>query len=360
MSENKERSLTAYIKWLCGLFALLASALILIAALVIWVDPFFHYHDPIEGFPYQIDHQLSQNPGMARHFSYDSVLLGSSMTVNFEADWFRELLGRNLIKLCYNGAYPHDNFNIMREIDASGNTLAHVYWGVDVSSLSADPEETKYPIPEYLYNDSIFDDVEYWYNKDVLLDYILKPIVNHDEPTDLSGIYGSEWWMKDYYGRDRVISQYEIPEKNDAYFPDDMFLEGLRGNLEFNIIPIIENHPETEFTFFFPPVSILYWYNYLQNNQMNAVEAEYRSFIEALLRYDNVEIFFFPTEEEIVCDLDSYADTMHHKKEINRYMAECFQSGKDRIDRDSYSAALERLDRMVRKYDFDALLSSRS
>lgn len=55
-----------------ALFLLLAAA-----ALVIYVDPFFHYHRPLKGFPYLIDNQLSQNPGMAQNMEYDSVILGS-------------------------------------------------------------------------------------------------------------------------------------------------------------------------------------------------------------------------------------------------------------------------------------------
>ena len=86
-------------RWLIALAAMILTGLVGIAALVICVDPFFHYHGPVEGFPYQIDHQLSQNAGMAEHMEYDSVLLGSSMTVNFEADWFKQDMDLNLLKL---------------------------------------------------------------------------------------------------------------------------------------------------------------------------------------------------------------------------------------------------------------------
>ena len=68
-------------------------------ALVVYVDPFFHYHKPLPGFPYLVDNQLSQNPGMAAHMDYDSVILGSSMTVNFQTKWFGELMDLNTIKL---------------------------------------------------------------------------------------------------------------------------------------------------------------------------------------------------------------------------------------------------------------------
>ena len=75
------------------------TAFVLMIALVVYVDPFFHYHKPLNNFNYVVDNQLTQNPGMAEHLEYDSVILGSSMTVNFETDWFEELMGLKKAKL---------------------------------------------------------------------------------------------------------------------------------------------------------------------------------------------------------------------------------------------------------------------
>ena len=41
----------------------------LVAGLVIAVDPFFKYHEPLPFLNYIIDNQLSQNPGMIKHFA---------------------------------------------------------------------------------------------------------------------------------------------------------------------------------------------------------------------------------------------------------------------------------------------------
>lgn len=107
-----------------------------VAALVIWVDPFFQYHKPLEKFPYLVDNQLSQNPGMAKHLEYDSVILGSSMTVNFNTDWFGELMDLNAVKLNYSGAYPKDQSNIMKIIFDSGHQVDKVFLGLDVTTYT--------------------------------------------------------------------------------------------------------------------------------------------------------------------------------------------------------------------------------
>lgn len=114
---------------------------------------------------------------------YDSVILGSSMTVNFNTNWFGELLGLDTVKLNYSGAYPKDQSNIMQIIFDSGNQVKAVFLGVDVMTYTGGVEETKYPIPSYLYDKNLLNDVQYLFNKDVLLNYILRPLADRIRPT---------------------------------------------------------------------------------------------------------------------------------------------------------------------------------
>ncbi|MCI9204235.1 MAG: hypothetical protein HFI97_11095, partial [Lachnospiraceae bacterium] len=192
------------------------AALLFGMALVVYVDPFFHYHSPLKGFPYLVDNQLSQNPGMAANMEYDSVILGSSMTVNFQTDWFAELMDLDAIKLSYSAAYPKDQANIMEIIFRSKNNqgqrrLKKVFLGVDVLTYTGGVEETKYPIPEYLYDQNYLNDIQYLLNKDVLLNYILRPLADPD-PTDLSNVYAS-WWTEEYYSEEWVLHNYHSPEQ---------------------------------------------------------------------------------------------------------------------------------------------------
>lgn len=339
---------------------LILSGIVLISTLTMITDPFFHYHAPLNGFPYQVDNQLSQNPGMAKHFDYDSVLLGSSMTVNFRGNLFKELMGKNLVKLPYNGAYPKDISNIFHMIDKRQVTdkskpLKTVYLGMDLASWSGDINETKYPIPDYLYDDNPFNDVSYILNKDVILDYIVKPVVEW-EPTDLSEVYSFEKELSGCYSKEYVLSHYTIPERVDSYFPEDMFEKPLVANLEANLLPLIDSHKDVKFVIFFPPYSILYWYEYLQYNQFDAVIREYKTCMEILLSRENVILYFFPGMEDVVTDLNIYADTGHYRQSINDYMTECFENGKHRIHQDDYEKILKDFKEMVVSYDYDKLL----
>ncbi len=338
------------------MLAVFVCILLIVAALVIYVDPFFQYHKPLADFPYLVDNQLSQNPGMAKNMSYDSVILGSSMTVNFNTNWFEELMGLDTVKLNYSGAYPKDQANIMERIFSSDNQVKAVFLGVDVMTYTGGVDETKYPIPEYLYDDCVWNDAEYLWNKDVLLNYILRPLAD-PEKTDLATVYQS-WWTDEYYNIQWVMHNYEPPAKVEEETPADAYKEGVRANLEMNIIPFIEQNPDTTFYLFFPPYSILYWNDVIQENHLEATLEEYLFIVQETIGYDNVRVFFFPNQEWIVTDLNNYADYTHYHRDINRYMTECFADGACEIkNRNQMEEALEEVRAMIDRFDFEGLFS---
>lgn len=360
---------TIFKRALLAFAALTAAVCIAVTALVVYVDPFFHYHSPLKGFPYLVDNQLSQNPGMAAHMEYDSVILGSSMTVNFQTTWFRELMGLNTIKLSYSGAFPKDQANIMDIIFQSENNrgdkrIKKVFLGVDVITYTGGVEETKYPIPEYLYDDNYLNDIEYVLNKDVVLNYILRPIADPD-PTDLSNVYAS-WWTEEYYSEQWVLHNYTSPEQVEEETLPEAYLESVEKNLAQNICPYIEANRETEFVIFFPPYSILFWNDVLKENHLDATIEEYRYIANRLNAYENVEVYFFPDQEEIICDLNNYADYSHYHPKFNRYMAECFageinlvikEEAEDDKKGKTIDEYLEHMREIAESFDYEELLS---
>lgn len=343
-------------KWLITTTATILILFLLTAALVIYVDPFFQYHAPLENFPYLVDNQLSQNPGMAKNMEYDSVILGSSMTVNFNTHWFEELMGLHTIKLNYSGAYPKDQANIMELIFDSANQVDAVFLGVDVMTYTGGVEETKYPIPEYLYDDNYLNDVQYIYNKDVVLNYILRPLADPDK-TDLATVYQS-WWTDEYYNIQWVMHNYEPSETVEYVTPPKAYIESVGKNLQANICPYIEQNPDTAFYIFFPPYSILYWNDVIQENHLEATMEEYAYIADRMLAYDNVRVFFFPNQEWIVTDLNNYADYTHYHRDINRYMTECFADGTCEVtNEEEMKGALLKMRAVIEEFDFEELFS---
>ena len=357
MEKNKNK----YKKLFVGLVIGCLCALLLVIAVIVYVDPFFHYHAPLEGFPYVVDNQLSQNPGMARNMDYNACIIGSSMTVNFDTDDFKDIMGLDTLKLSYSGAYPKDDYNILSIVfdqnsSARKNSKVDaVFFAMDIPVMTADIETTKYPRPEYLYDDNLLNDVNYVLNKDVLMQYILRPLIQKNG-SDLSEIYFS-WWTPEYYNIQWVMHTYEEPEKVLEETDRDALITQTGINLDINILPFIKNNPGTEFYFFFPPYSILYWHNIMQANTFEATMNQYQYVAERLLDYKNVHLFYFQDMPEVT-DLNNYADYSHYKPEINHFMVECFKSGQYEIKtKEQMADELNKMRGIINEFDFDALFS---
>ncbi|MDE5680306.1 MAG: hypothetical protein K2I01_07775 [Lachnospiraceae bacterium] len=349
-SESKK---TNYKKH-CILFAALSlPALLAAAMLVIAADPFFQYHKPLKGLYYLIDNKLSQNPGLARHFEYDSIITGSSMTVNFDTALFAEELGLNTIKLSYDGAYPKDIDTILSLVRKSPNEIRAVFLSIDILNYRAEAGVTAYELPAYLYSDTVLDDIPYLLNKEVILDYIVRPQIER-EGTPLNEAYWS--WIYMWYGKDIVFQTYEAPSDLQPALPKDAFADRVAANLEAYILPHIESMPDTEFTFFFPPYSVLYWYNRYADGSLAAELAAEKQVIEALLAYPNVKIYYFQDDFDYITNFDNYCDYTHYRHEMNDYMTECFAGDSCRLSLENYNTVLDNMLSWAQSCDYQSYL----
>ena len=354
--EKKQKKMQPK-RWLAGFLGIFLAGLAGCMALVIWVDPFFQYHKPLAWFPYLVDNQVNQNPGLAKHMDYDGILIGSSMTASFNTDWFEELMGMKTQKLSYNGSYPKDLSNIMQLVfDAKGDQVKAVYMAVDQSTFSADPEETKFPVTDYLYDDNVFNDVPYLLNKDVLLDYILRPLADRKDASDWAELY-KPWWTDEYYNKANVLMYYEAAEekREEEALAADYFKDAVEENLQKNILPYIEAHPETEFYIFYPPYSILFWNDVTREKELEAVIGRLEYMTERLLNYENVHVFNFLGKEDIICNLNNYADYMHYHKNVCRYITECFATGENELHPENYGQAFDEIRTLAMSYNYPAI-----
>ncbi len=338
----------------CILLAILSlSALLAAAALVIAADPFFQYHKPVEGLYYIIDNKISQNPGIAAHFTYDSVITGSSMTVNFDTKLFSEKLGLHTIKLPYDGAYPKDIDTILSLVQKSPNEIRAVFLSIDILNYRVGPDVTAYEMPAYLYNDTVLDDIPYLLNKEVILDYIIRPQIER-EGTPLNEAYWS--WIYMWYGKDIVFQTYEAPSACQPALPEDAFAEEIAASLKTCILPHIENMPDTEFTFFFPPYSVLYWYNRYADGSLAAELAAEKQVVETLLAYPNVKIYYFQDDFSYITNFDNYCDYTHYRHEMNDYMTECFAQDNCRLTLQNYNDVIDNMLSWAQSCDYQSYL----
>ena len=134
--------------------------LAIIAVITIIIDPFFHYHKPLENLEYPMLYERYQNDGIARWYSYDAMITGTSMTQNFKASEFDRLMGVTSVKTSYHGAtFSELSSNIERALEYNDD-LKIVLCSLDGNMLNMQASETQYEgIPLYLCDNNIFNDV---------------------------------------------------------------------------------------------------------------------------------------------------------------------------------------------------------
>ncbi len=355
MNERKKNKI-----WIAATLGIALAALIMIAAETIRVDPLFHYHAPRSDLAYPLQDERYINDGISRHFSYDSVITGTSMTQNFKVSQAEELFGGKWIKIPYAGAMFKEVNDALGRIYHRGGKLSYVVRGLDYDKLIWEKDALSYECPEYLYNDTYFDDIAYLLNKEMFLSKVCKVY----EQTETLGISNNlddyANWSDDYtYGKEEVLKTYLHPEPaaNPNLTEEEQIM--VRENIRQNVAELAAAHPETEFYLFFTPYSICYWDELQTAGAIERHLGAEKITIEELVGYANVHLYSFSNCFDLVCDLDNYKDTHHYGEWVNEWILEQMQSETYRLTEDNYMAYLESIREFYQNYDYAALHGER-
>ena len=100
--------------WLLTFSVVVLVCVIAISSVTVYVDPYMHYHKPLTNkYFYVLDNQRSQNNGIIKHFEYDAVITGTSMTETFKTSEMDKIFNCNAIKEHFSGdLFKEVNYNI--------------------------------------------------------------------------------------------------------------------------------------------------------------------------------------------------------------------------------------------------------
>lgn len=321
-------------RWTMLTLALLIGALISIVAAVVIIDPFQIYHRATAFTPPITNGTQNYfNAGIAKSYDYDSVIIGSSMTENFTPSQLDELLGGHFIKLPINGG---SSFNHKQMMDLAFGTheIRTIFYGLDIEALTHFYKTPKCEMPEYLYDDNLFNDTQYWFNKSVLASYIPKCLRTLGRPDESQRDTMYNWGDLYEYGRDATLRGVEITDKEVSQAPlqeDPVLGQQYLLNIRHNFLPYIEGHPDTEFIFFFPPYSLVRWYELYQQGLFYEFLVQKEAIVKSLLPYENVRIYDYQARLDWITDLDNYIDPGHYGPWINDEIVRLVAADQGRI-----------------------------
>lgn len=353
-----------YKRWIIITGAFILLNFFLLGLFNFIVDP-YQFYRKAQYEPYFIENPYYQNPGLARSYDYDTVIIGNSYSENFVPSFVNRTLGLKTIKLTAGGSSIREQHLILKVALETGKAK-NVIWGLDILSLR---DGLVSYFPEYLYDKDPFNDYYYLLNYDatknsckIVADYFGLLKINHMD-IDILGNWNSNF----KFGKDIVLSPYKKANKSKRASRlnkkgSNSFYEDAMKNLDEYVISLIDQYKTATFHIVYPPHSILFFRKDLYENDEEAFKdylAMKRYIIEKLRDRRNVKIYDFQDVKEITFNLDNYKDSAHYHQRINEYVIESISKNRHLVTVHNIEEHLENLRRQVAGFRFEDLLSSR-
>ncbi len=338
--------------------------LFIIGAGTYMIDPLFHYHEPVEGLKYPINDERYQNDGIIKHFEYNAIITGSSMTENFKTSESDLLFDVNTIKISYSGATfkeINDNLEIAFSYNDHISMVIRSFDDVMLihgkDMMPNDLREKKFDYPSYLTDDDIFNDVKYLFNKDILFKRtipVLEYTMSGKETTSFDEAYN--WNDQAVYGKEAVLKTYTVkPAASQEKIYEESDHQRVIENVVQNVTELADQHPECMFYLFFPPYSICRWDMLYQEGWINyTIDAE-KAAIEEVLKHPNIKLYSFNTKYDIITDLDNYMDDKHYGEWINSQILTWMASDEGLLTCDNYEEYIDEIRVFYNSYDYEKL-----
>lgn len=347
--------------WFIKCLASVSVLLFVIALIVFWVDPYFHYHGPFSFQSYRLYDERYTNDGISRHFDYNAFITGTSMAQNFKTSEMDALFGTNSVKITFSGAgYKELAENLKRTLKRNPDTEM-VIWALDYNGLLRDPGWERYEVyPTFLYDENPFNDTAYLFNKAVLYHGVLPNLAMtlSGEPSTSMDEYSSWDWDT---GLEAILSSYDrnnLDTNGPTGFGEEE-RKAVENTINANVIDIVNRYPDTTFYIFYPPYSIYYWDAMdIQGIIMRHISAE-QTATELLLECPNVKLYNFFDQYDVICNPDYYCDNAHYNAEINSRILQWMSEDTGLVTKENYLEKLQQEREFFSNYDYEKLFENR-
>ena len=307
-------------KWSIGFLALTLAMMAAFGGLTAVVDPYFHYHKPLNGLEYPIYEERYQNDGIVKNFDYDALITGTSMTKNFRTSLMDELFGVSAVKVPLSGStYKEVDANLRRGI-AANPELRMVVRSLDGYLLyeEKDTMRTDEVFPDYLYDSSLFNDTQYVLNKSIFLKGTMR-VLEYTRQGNITTSFDNyaDTITEADIGPASVLRKldwnpldWSAVQENQSISPEMKTI--VLENMLQNVIALVEENPDIQFYFYYPPYSIAWWAKNYRSGTLLAQVDCYRIATEMLLEHENVRLFAFENDYDLITDLNNYVDYIHY------------------------------------------------
>ena len=331
-------------------------ALTLLLGLVNWsVDPLQFYRRAAYR-PVFSENQRYQNPGLAKNYDYQTVIVGTSHAENFLPSHVERSLGEKTLNLAISGSTAREQHLILKKAIDSGR-VRHVIWVLDHIAFTRPAgavSQREGDFPLHLYREGPRTHALYLLSLDSLL-LSIDALLGRGH-RDLDGLnawyadweFGEQRVMADWRRRGAILDRINLDPARD-FGPT---ARRSRRSIRVNLLSLVKGNPEIRFDLVFPPYSILaYLADFRSWEGAFAERQAYKAFVvSAVERFDNARVFDFQVVERVTHDLDNYKDLEHYSLEISDWIIESIAQGRHRVSELTYPKVLAQQARQVEAY----------
>ena len=316
-------------KWIRNFLCFLLAMLLLLSGVAYIVDPFMQFRVKDNAYFLQ---EWYVSGGLIKNYDYDTLILGSSVTQNFNMDVFRQELGVKPLHVGLGAMTTVELAELLHLAYETGRADTY-YIGVDLPVLNGDKEESR--IPEHLIKNDLLSKLRYLLSYEVWFRYL--PVDIAFMILDKIGVELPEKfvyqksidrlgdWRLDFpeWGEDYVLYHHREGLFSVSHVDTEGLYEGAVECIDTFFAQC--DFEKGEHVFFFPPYSSVCWVEYQERAQFDVYMLIKQYFIEKALD-QGLTVYDFQAAE-FTMELENYRDTIHYMPNINDWMVECFASG---------------------------------
>ncbi|MDD2698423.1 MAG: hypothetical protein PHF17_06440 [Arcobacteraceae bacterium] len=346
-----------------AIFSFLIVGLIGVANYI--VDPYQQYRlATFYPISYDSNKQRYKNGGFAKNFSYDSLILGTSMTENFLLDEVeKELDFNNTLKLSISGGSAIEQSTTLQTAINSNKNLNNVVWGLDTFIFVGEVDNLSYgegTFPFYLYDSNRLNDYKYLFSLDTLYES-WNILSNSDLNNKNRYIYEKN---NMYTWQHNFEKNFTLKNVRNAWNNREDFLDiekdkqtfnYMKNSFDSNFLEIIKSNPQIHFTIFFPPYSILTFKIFEERAQLDDVLNFKKYIYTHLLNCKNVTMYDFQIAKEITTNLNNYKDVSHYHQKINSWILQQIKENNYLVTKRNFEDNLQNLQKQSNAYDLESV-----
>lgn len=348
-------------KFLFLLFIGLIPNFLFLLALYIY-DPLQFYHKPFFRDENIIDTNMRyQAAGIINNWTFDSVILGTSMLQNTSNKEASEQLSGKWVNLSIAGGSLYEREILLSYLLKTKN-IQQIVLSLEPFIFHQKTTIQHYVNYQYLYDNNRLNDFRLYLNEIYLLCMLhlsnacitktnsAYPIAWFNDFLFNQTFGGFDKWIQkaDNRSMQAILKKIILLSSEDSWNDQNTLYQ----NLSANLISIIHDHPKTMFYILFSPFSTLYYK--LNNSEKNW--SILKNGLKFILHKNlpNLRLYGFDNED-FTNNINRYKDLEHYDEKVNSFMLDAIKNDTHRITLENIDEYFEEMQKKVETYDIESL-----